>query len=278
MWAGGKRENIFFTNPNHEESDEQLRRIIDLGYKDILLADCSISYNFARQIDIEYEGLNIELLDHHKTAIPLSEFKWCTIDINNSECGSKMLFHSLGLEHTKWFPDGLMFIDAVDSHDRWTKKIPDGETYASLHAIYGQKMFIDRFVGSEFAIKPEETFLLDLEEKKLQELITEKKKTIKIVNKVINGKNYKFGCIGGAAKYVSRLSEALYADEKLNLDVVVCVGAEAVSLRADRRKDVDVSEIAKCFGGGGHKSASGFVLDNILGSSLIDFVINKMEF
>ena len=45
------------------------------------------------------------------------------------------------------------------------------------------------------------------------------------------------------------------------------------SLRS--RSDVDVSEIAKLFNGGGHKNAAGFQLDIYPGRALIDSILNR---
>jgi oligoribonuclease NrnB/cAMP/cGMP phosphodiesterase (DHH superfamily) len=279
MWAGGKRENVFFTNPNHEESDNKLREIVDAGYKNIIIADCSISQNLAREIDIEYEGLNIVLLDHHKTAIPLSELKWCVIDKQNTACGSMMLFNYLKatyadspLNRSSCY---LEFLEPVDNHDRWTKnKEKISDQLASLHGIYGQQMFIDRFLGQKFALEEREVFLLELENKKMREYIEEKKKTVIKTKIEFEGQTYNIAFTSGPAKYTNELCTALCTDD---VDAVVNIGMDKISIRSKKDNTIDLANLAKKYNGGGHSKASGFSLQNLLGSSLIELVMQKME-
>jgi oligoribonuclease NrnB/cAMP/cGMP phosphodiesterase (DHH superfamily) len=285
--AGGKKENIVFTNPNHEEADEKLEKILQDGNNDILIADCSISYDFAKEIDKGYNNLNIKLLDHHKTALPLAEFKWCNINKENSDCGSRMLFKYLlnnfafGSVTYGRLNCYIKLITLVDDHDRWCQNYPESKDLATLHSIIGQNAFIERFRTPRYddLFTSEERFLIDLEHKKMMEMIEDKKRAVKdyIVTKTINGKDYRFGFIGGAAKFTSEIAEALYADPTLNLDAVVLVSAEAISLRCKKGSDLDVSKIAKEHGGGGHQGAAGFPLTNLLGSSLLEFVMTRMR-
>lgn len=286
LLAGGKKENIVFTNPNHEESDEKLRNIIEEGNHHILIGDCSISYEFAKEIDIAYENLDITLLDHHKTAIPLADFKWCHINKENTVSGAKMMFEYLWSGNCLENIDGIRlaafknFFNIVDDHDRWCKNYPEAEDLAILHSIIGQKIFIERFQSARHLLfTSEERFLIDVEKNKIAEMIEDKKREVKdfVMVKNIKGKDYRFGFIGGAAKFTSQIADALYADPALNLDVVVLVSAVAISLRCKKGSEVDLSELAKLNLGGGHKAASGFPLSSLLGKSLVEFVSDNMK-
>ena len=285
--AGGKIENIIFTNPNHDEADDKLRDIIEAGYSNIVVADCSISYDFAKEIDVAYKNLNIVLLDHHKTAIPLTEFKWCHIDKENTASGAMMLYDYLKKQGCYDFckQDSEAwdrFFSYVDDHDRWCKNYPESEELAILHGIIGQKIFIERFsiVRNNFdVLNDEEKFLIKIEKNKIAEMIEDKKREVKdfIVVKNIKGRDYRFGFIGGAAKFTSQIADALYSDPALNLDVVVLVSAVAISLRCKKGSEVDLSELAKLNLGGGHRAASGFPLTSLLGKSLVEFVCENMR-
>jgi len=285
--AGGNVENVVFTNPNHDESDEKLRDIIEAGHSDIIVADCSISHQLAKEIDVVYENLNIVLLDHHKTAIPLAEFKWCNIDKENTASGAMMLYTYL---RNKGFYDFCKgdtkawdrFFNYVDDHDRWCKNYPEAEELAILHGIIGQKIFIERFsiVRDDFDIlNDEDKFLVKIEKNKIAEMIEDKKREVKdfVVIKNIKGRDYRFGFIGGAGKFTSQIADALYLDPVLNLDVVVLVSAVAISLRCKKGSEVDLSELAKLNLGGGHKAASGFLLSSLLGKSLVEYVSENMK-
>ncbi len=91
--GGGMKHNIHFSNPQHESTDEILSDLLSTGVNNIILADVSISEQMADKVD--QSGANVLLFDHHKSAIPLANRKWCTIEKENNACGSKMLFQHM---------------------------------------------------------------------------------------------------------------------------------------------------------------------------------------
>jgi oligoribonuclease NrnB/cAMP/cGMP phosphodiesterase (DHH superfamily) len=281
--GGGLKHNIHFANPQHESTDEILSDLLSTGVNNIILADVSISEKMADKVD--QSGANVLLFDHHKSAIPLANRPWCTIEKENNACGSKMLFQNL-MDKNKEYPDVIKYyskwkelIDLVDDYDRWVRNYPESEDLALLHPMIGQSMFIDRFLTHPTKdLTSEERYVINLEKRKMEEEISEKKRVVQssIFKKKINGKEYRLGIITGV-KYISTTGDALYSDPQLNLDCVVMITGATISMRSSKACELDLSKIAKDNGGGGHKSASGFPLRALLGMDLPQFVAEKMK-
>lgn len=287
MAAGGKRKNIYFCNPDHETMDEF---IIDLvirkGEYDIFVVDVSISSKAAMKLDSLIHG--IVLLDHHKSAIPLSSWYFCDIEVKNKRCGSKMFFDWLCKQEQlnnlffysfeKFFQYKRM-VEYVDDNDRWVHNIPESRKLASLHKILGQEMFLDRIIKNPWPdFMEKEKYLLEVYDKK-REIETEKRKeSTQVYTKNIQGHDVRVGFVIAYGDDQSLLGEALYTDLDLDVDIAVIINGDGVSLRCSRDCPVDVSEVAKLNGGGGHPKASGCSLGNVLGQNFLEFVASKMRF
>ena len=77
-----------------------------------------------------------------------------------------------------------------------------------------------------------------------------------------------------AEKYRSLLGNYLVEKYSYCIDFVVIINMQqGVSFRSNR-DDVNVSEIASVFGGGGHFKASGAPLDNSLKKEIIKYIFN----
>lgn len=280
--AGGKKENLFFTNPNHDASDSLVDKLVFDQNRKLIIADTSISVKMADKIN-NSNTPEIYLLDHHKTALDLDQFIWCEIEKENNRCGTLMFYDFLKTMKVTFpkYKKYNKFAHLIDDNDRWIRHEPESEDLSLLHMLLGQNLFIDRFLRTpDIKFSKEEIYVLNLERKRMEEMIQDKKKQIKscIVTKEIGDKRYRVGFIGGANKYTSQVADAIYNDPMLDIDIVVLVSAESISLRCKKNSDVDLSEIAKLNGGGGHAKSSGFSLRNLIGDSMVNLVVNKMKF
>jgi oligoribonuclease NrnB/cAMP/cGMP phosphodiesterase (DHH superfamily) len=273
MAVGGRRENILFSNPDHESVDE-IAKDLYYGWSDeILFVDVSVSEEMA---DLLRTRSNILLFDHHKSAIPLAKHKFCTIDKNNDNCGSKLLYNwllSLGFDTIKVYKD---FIDGVDDVDRWQHNIPYSKDVGALHGILGVNLFIDRFMkNTSVSLTNEEKFTINLDNVKYEDFLQEKKNAVVVRDKKIDDVNYRIGFVYAGGAYRSRLGNDLCKDQMLNLDAIVMISNDYVSFRSVGK--VDVSRVAEIYSGGGHKSAAGCCTSNIIGKSLLNMVADKIE-
>jgi oligoribonuclease NrnB/cAMP/cGMP phosphodiesterase (DHH superfamily) len=272
--AGGKRENVFFSSPNHNDTDELVSDLLETFSGPILIADASISEKQAEKV---YRD-DVVLLDHHKSAIPLAKFSWCEIDIENTRCGAMMLFDWLKTNaQSTWFMEHKFLVDLVDDHDRWIHNYPESENNAVFHELIGSKKYIDRFLKNPSPkLNEMEQYALNLEIEKRDEYIQYKMKNLFVVEKEIQGHKVNVAFVSSGI-HQSRLGNMICEDPSLNVDICVLVGS-AISMRSRHNCPVDLAAVAKKLGGGGHKYAAGFSLDKFLNNkNMLNTVIEHKE-
>lgn len=274
--AGGKKENIVFSSPSHDETDEKFADLLDSWDGPVIVADASVSVEMAETV---CNHDNLVLLDHHKSAIPLAEYPWAYIEKENTRAGGKMLYDFL-MERVN-NPENLRrykeLVDAADDHDRWVKDIPESDTIATLHNVLGQKLFINRFLKNPLLqLTSNEKYLLDLEDQKREEYIENRKKEMVVRDIEVDGKKVSVAFLL-ANNHQSRLGHAIYEDVTLGIDVVVMVGNKSISMRSKQNCPLDLSVVAKLNGGGGHAAAAGCSLGKVLGKDLVEFVIERLK-
>lgn len=277
-------QNVYYVNPGHDATDRVVKDLLVDQNKQVLAVDISISMKLAQKLFVNKLSsmtLPFLMLDHHKTALPLTALQLPFLQVcNNTACGCRMLYEAVmedGKNKEKLLPYKDL-IEFIDDHDRWIKHYRESEDLALFHNVFGQKKFVERFVKNPSPVfSSEEKFLIALEKEKMEEEIADKKKAVQsqIHNRKIKGKDYRIGFLYGV-RFASSTGAALYSDPELNLDAVIMVGGNTISMRAAKMSEIDLSEIAALNGGGGHAKASGFPLSFLLGTELIEFVIDRM--
>ncbi|MDM8534982.1 DHH family phosphoesterase, partial [Clostridiaceae bacterium HSG29] len=114
-------------------------------------------------------------------------------------------------------------------------------------------------------------YILKLEQNRINEYINKKEKYITPLTIEVNNKKYHIGFLFGE-NYVSELGNIL-SERHSEYDAIGIINMDySISLRTTK-DDVDVSILAKGFGGGGHPQASGMGLDK----NLILKIIKEMN-
>lgn len=272
MNVGGRKENIIFSNPDHASVDEIVK---DLYYRwsgEILIVDLSVSEDLAELLKTRN---NVLLFDHHKSAEPLCKHKFCTIDMHN--CGSKLFYNwllSLGFDSV--ILKYKEFVDNVDDIDRWQHNISSSKEVGSLHGILGSNLFIERFMkNASVGLTNEEFYVMNLDNAKYKDFLQDKKSAVMVRTKKIDDIDYRIGFVFAGGAYRSRLGNDLCNDSELNIDAVIMVSNDFISMRS--RGSVDVSKLAKKYGGGGHVSASGCSVAAIIGKNILEEVANNLK-
>lgn len=215
---------------------------------EVYILDFSYPRNVLEGLQAVHE--KVVVLDHHKTAEEaLKGLKCCHFDMHKSGC-------VLAWEY--FHPDVAVPELLLDIQDRdlWHFKRPTSKaTHAGLSLLEGDMESWGQAVKWPVYYK-QITFNGDLLLKREALII---KSAIKSKIKQIEFCGYKCG-ITNSTDLASEIGNAICVDKKLNVDfaVVYCITSEddvLLSLRS--AGDFDVSEIAKKFGGGGHKNASG---------------------
>lgn len=246
-----------------EQSLEELR----LGtYKKLFITDLSINEELARIID--KEGLKVQLLDHHPSAIHLNEYPFAQVIINLSNglknSGTYLSFVNLmnDLINKELYNESLEdFVELVRQYDTWEwKEIFKNEEAKRLNDllyILGREKFVDNMIrrikNNEILFSETDELILEIKQKEIDNYINIKEKGLIIKD----FKLYKIGIII-ADSYTSELGNIL-CERHEELDFIAIIKQGAVSLRTVK-DDINLSDIAKQFGGGGHPKASGFPL------------------
>ena len=196
--------------------------------------------------------------DHHGTTAWAAKYDWMEHEANNERCGATMLLDWGGMS------DNLIrgFVDAVDAYDRWQLDSPHRERGERLNVLYkflGFELFLKEFTANFTADQDGWlSHLLGTLQARLKGAVnaTIKNQMKGAVHLDKNKKRYAFLSI--ISPHASEIGHGIL-DAFPDVDYVVMAmpGIDAVSMRS-RDGGVDVSEIAKANGGGGHAAAAGF--------------------
>jgi oligoribonuclease NrnB/cAMP/cGMP phosphodiesterase (DHH superfamily) len=276
--CGGKRENIIFSNPNHNDVDEIVNNLIQEWENPIIICDLSVSKEMAEKMTFRTD---VVLLDHHKSAIPLTKYKWCHISEKNEQCGSMMFYNwlrsSSDIENKEKLIPYIDLVKGADSYDRWTEKRHAYNSLVALHGILEQELFLDRFIKNpSLELSLNESYIVNLENRKKENFIKRKKEEIVILSKTIKNVHCRFAIVK-TDKYQSLLADSILNDFLIDVDAVIMIGLKSISLRSKKDGIVDVAEIAELNFGGGHISSSGFALDGLFDGGFLEYVTKKIK-
>lgn len=237
-------------NSINERIKDRLKKLRAAGETPtIFMVDISVNEEVARLLDV-YPGEK-HLLDHHESAKWLDVYDWATVD--TSSCGTKLLFEYVPFMRKGVLAEYAEFVHHVNDYDLWIHENSRSKELNRLFYILGIDRFEARMLRDPdpYFTNPE-VLLLELEDEAFE----------KYTNKVERGmaqfelNGEPFCGIAYADRFQSEVAHELMERNDLEMVALVDVNARKVSLRS--KGEVDVSRIAKSFGGGGHPNASGF--------------------
>lgn len=257
----------------YDNVDDKVRNfILDAKwteYDEIYITDISVNAGTAALIgSTEWMKSRLKLLDHHKTALWLNEEPWAkvAVDIDGVKtCGAELLLNELDCGGQKL----SQFVELVRLYDTWIWKAI-GELFAlelnDLYHLLGKKTFVKDMLQiicygdySNFSISDKHVFLMKVENERKERYISDKLKQVNVCENC---------SIVYAEQYTSELGNRMCREfPQGDFAVIVDIGKGTVSLRTER-DDVDVSAIAKTFGGGGHQKAAGYPLSDEIANNM----------
>lgn len=222
--------------------------------KNVLICD----FSFSEKVMLEMIGKakNVLVLDHHKTAkaalanIP-EENKVFDMDHSGAYITWRYFFG-----YNVQVPSFVLY---VEDHDIWTRVLPDSDAYSYLLRTVEfefdtyEQFFDEKYFASMRPVaKGCETFANSMVERIVDSAVPH--------FMLIKGKYY-FAAHVDTSVLKSEVGNKVF--EKLPLTDFSVVrdskrwsGTTSFSMRSENSR-VDVSEIARCFGGGGHRNAAG---------------------
>ena len=223
---------------------------------DCLIKIYILDFSFSREKMLElhktYGANNVILLDHHKTALEeLKGVNNCFIDMEES--GATLAWDFF---HSDEKRPGI--IDFVKDRDLWEWHMYKSREISALISSYDYDFESWNILREHIAYGFSSAYAEGAAILKTQ---------TKIVNQLVANNSYQYKIDGysvmgvNSPVFQSEIGEKIlevYSDTPFAVIGYSIEGKDIFSLRS--RSDFDVSEVAKKYGGGGHKQAAGFTM------------------
>jgi len=251
------------------------------------ITDISIKEELAEKINHSINSQNIQLLDHHPTALNLNKYNWCRVKIQNDfteiKTSGTELYYNWLISHIylKNNDTLLTFVQAVRDYDtwRWAELGDSGIICKQLNDLFGILGRDDFISWSMKKIRkksfPElsetDLLLLKLKQREIDEYIKEKEQTM--LPRKISG--YNVGIIF-ADKYVNEMGNKLYKKHP-ELDFIMIIDMDGKISCRTMREDIDLGKLmADLFGGGGYPKAAGAPIKDEIKDVLVDTLVDNL--
>lgn len=229
----------------------------------------------------------IKIFDHHAGNMIGNDYDFAKIvdvDDNDVKQSGTSLYYDFLLSSYNFEvlnKRGLKeFVNMVREYDTWEwvkTNNQDAKKLAHLFDLYGREYFAEHYINffkenDDFYFDDKELFLLDIEQRNIDNYISEKKEDVIPVTLL----GHKSGLVF-ATKYRSELGNALAKSFSDVYDFIVIINIEhGISYRGV--KDVDLNQVANAFGGKGHTNSSGSPLPHNIQETLAKMIFkDKIE-
>lgn len=264
-------EEFDYILSENKDVNDNVKNNLD-KYDFIYVVDLNISEELADFIEANYKE-KIMILDHHLSCNNMNKYSFIEVNAEGKESGTSLYYkyllnnynnNLLNRESTKMLVEHVRTMDIYD-FSKTSKE--EAEKLEMIFKIYGKDRFIDKFynviINDLELYSKEDLNLVELEKERIKRYIEEKEFIeISLDNKRVG--------VVFAERYISELGN--YLINKYDyLDYIVLINIDKkISYRGNGK--VDLSVIAKKFGGGGHVNAAG----NCLPSGLKEKVIKEI--
>lgn len=282
-------ENIDVSFVDYGDIDKEVGNVIENidNYMKLFITDISVKdedvINSICKL-VENDENKVTLLDHHKTALELNKYNWAKVcvDIDGRvTCGTELMFKyckDKGIKKITTIFDIKncfskekitldAFVELIRRYDTWewynVYNDVQSKNLNDLLYILGKEAFIEKFLAkvsmtNSFVLFDDmDKMLIEQRQKEIDSYISKMNERIYDVNV----KDY-LGGVVFAENFTSELGNELgRLNPKYDFILIIKMSSGGMSFRTVK-EDVDVSEIAKLFGGGGHSKASGALLDS----------------
>jgi len=231
-----------------------------LGKDVIFITDISVNEEVAEKIEENNSQYNdcVLLFDHHKTAKWLTKYNWVTFA--DDKCGAKVFFdwllnYTLEINLRNKYRELAKYIDLItyaNDYDLWYHKYSMSKKLNMLAYEYGFERFMNRFLDNpDCTLTNTEELILELANERKMKFIEEQKKNMKLY-KDNQGRNV---AVFLSTQHAGEVRDFIN-DDNIDYYLFFSLNKGIASLRT--KGEVDCSEVAKMFGGGGHTKVAGF--------------------
>ncbi len=211
--------------------------------------------------------ITFQVFDHHNTHLYAQDFKEATIKVFKNKrkaCATELFYDHLKKTYSTLKTTSIAsYIELVRQIDTYTMVSDDPRSLATLLYIYGKKEFLKKMKLR--LTKDKELFTFTNFEKQYLKIHNKEfdlyYEQIEKKLKFYQIHNYTCGVVFCGNTDKSELGNRLSLKHP-HLDLIILIDAsKSISYRTER-DDIDVSQFAQFFGGGGHIKASGSKFDD----------------
>ena len=232
-----------------------------------------LDFSYDRQtLDKIFDAVSLlVVLDHHKTAQEeLKGAPYATFDMGKSGA-------LLAWEYFFGDAPAPLTVTLTNDRDLWKFEYPQTKPFLCAVQYYGLRSDFelwDRLANEQGLVGSWVNIGTIVQNYSAQQI--KSSTSAPGVVSLVRWNGFKAG-LYNTTVHISDSAEAVYDDERLGADLSMSYmfvehGCVVFSLRSSKSSGVDVSELAKQYGGGGHKNAAGFKLENAAGLEMLSTI------
>ena len=250
------------------------------NYKNIYVVDLSLTkhiYNLLK----EHEQNNILVFDHHATHLFANEYPFVTVAVElngRKTCGTELFYNHLVKTNKILEKSNIKdYVELVRQKDVYEFTSEKPKELEMLLNVYGKKDFVKSI--TKRLKKDKEILEFTAFEKRYLKITTESRERY-IASRELRMKKYKIKGLTCGGLFAERYKDDIGNILSLNnpdLDCIIVINfAGGISYRTTR-DDVNLSEFAAYFGGGGHVKASGSSMTDEFKDNIIKLYFEDAE-
>ncbi|MGH7905467.1 MAG: DHHA1 domain-containing protein [Candidatus Binataceae bacterium] len=234
-------------------------------------------------------GARIYWIDHHRTAVSRAGAAEFDVPfqgrvLSEQYSAARLTFNylkrktrSMDPARRRHFETFAPFAAIADDHDRWIHEIPESAAWAlAVQTLGGMASYREILRMRQPRMTRKLKAALE-EGQAAMEHSFEIASATRIDRHLNNGLIVRAACCFG---YSSEVASRLYAEQSRTVVALFDLRSQGVSLRRSVDCQVDLSELARSFGGGGHAAAAGFSqldLARAPAQKLLDLLEQRLE-
>ncbi|MGH8011922.1 MAG: DHHA1 domain-containing protein [Candidatus Binataceae bacterium] len=219
------------------------------------------------------DGARVYWIDHHRTAVSRADAPEFDVPftgrlLSEQYSAARLTFNYLkGLdrlwssdEQRHAFENFFAFVEIADDHDRWIHRIPESAEWAlAVQTLGGIESYREIIRLEQPVMSRRLRMALEAGQKAMDRSV-ELARTTMVERALGNGLKVRTACCMG---YSSEVAAKLYEGQRLTVIALFDLRSLGVSLRRSADCQIDLSELARGFGGGGHAAAAGFAVPDV---------------
>ena len=216
-------------------------------------------------------GTRVYWIDHHRSAIsragePEFNVPFAGKVLSEEFSAARLAFNFLkrrlrsSAAERRSLEDFFPIVQLADDHDRWVHRLPESPQWAlAVQTLGGAESYREIMRLRSPVMSRKLARALEAGRQAMQQSLKLARSTL-TERALSNGLLLRAACCVG---YSSEVAAELYEDQHQAVIALFDMRSQGVSLRRSVDCAVDLSELARSLGGGGHAAAAGFAMDEL---------------